>query len=150
MRVQDFMSTDVETISPKAPAEKAWTHMKLRDIHHLVVMSEGKVAGIVSHRDLGGARGKALRAGRTVADVMTAQPVRVRPESTVRQAANLLRGRSIGCLPVVNETGRLRGIVTTSDLLELIGRGLEHPRPAAKRRTARKAAPRVGTRPGRR
>ena len=44
------------------------------------------------------------------------------PEATVRQAANRLRGRGVGCLAVMDD-GRLRGIVTTQDLLELIGRG---------------------------
>ena len=43
-----------------------------------------------------------------------------------RQAANLLRGRTIGCLPIV-EDGKAVGIVTTTDLLELIGRGSERP-----------------------
>ena len=46
--------------------------------------------------------------------------------ATVREAANLLRGRSIGCLPVF-DGDQLAGIVTTSDLLELIGRGVERP-----------------------
>jgi acetoin utilization protein AcuB len=45
------------------------------------------------------------------------------PEMTLRQAANRMRGRSIGCLPVV-EGDDLVGIVTTTDLLELLGRGL--------------------------
>jgi acetoin utilization protein AcuB len=37
-----------------------------------------------------------------------------------------MRGRTIGCLPVV-EDGRIAGIVTTTDLLELIGAGAERP-----------------------
>jgi acetoin utilization protein AcuB len=57
---------------------------------------------------------------------MTSPVVTARPETTLRQAANLLRGRTIGCLPVLEE-GRLLGIVTTTDLLELIGRGAERP-----------------------
>ena len=44
----------------------------------------------------------------------------------VRQAANLLRGRTIGCLPVL-EDGKLVGILTTTDLLEQIGRGSDRP-----------------------
>jgi CBS-domain-containing membrane protein len=38
----------------------------------------------------------------------------------MKEAANLLRGRSIGCLPIL-EKRRLVGIVTTTDLLELVG-----------------------------
>ena len=43
---------------------------------------------------------------------------------TVRRAANLMRGRSIGCL-VATRNGRMAGIVTVSDLLDLLGKGGE-------------------------
>jgi CBS domain-containing protein len=45
---------------------------------------------------------------------------------TIRQAANLLRGRMIGCLPVL-EGGKLIGILTATDMLEQIGRGSDRP-----------------------
>jgi acetoin utilization protein AcuB len=60
---------------------------------------------------------------------------------TVRQAANLLRGRTIGCLPVV-EDGAILGIVTTIDLLELIGRGAERPVPKTRRWVLKDRGPR--------
>jgi CBS domain-containing protein len=53
---------------------------------------------------------------------MRPNPICVDPRTPVRRAANLLRGRSIGCLPVV-DSGQLIGIVTISDVLELVGRG---------------------------
>jgi acetoin utilization protein AcuB len=57
---------------------------------------------------------------------MTSNLATATPSMTVRQAANLLRGRTIGCLPVL-EGGKPVGIVTTTDLLDLIGRGAERP-----------------------
>jgi CBS domain-containing protein len=45
-----------------------------------------------------------------------------------------MRGRTIGSLPVV-EKGRLAGIVTVTDLLDLIGRGVERPVEKGKRWT---------------
>jgi len=60
---------------------------------------------------------------------------------TLRQAANLLRGRTIGCLPVV-EGGELVGILTTTDLLELIGRGAEKPVAKGKRWVLKGRGPR--------
>jgi CBS domain-containing protein len=108
--------------------------MRLNRIHHLVVTNGKRVVGVVSDRDAGGRRGAAVRANSTVADLMTAPAVTVEPATTVRQAANLMRGRSIGCLVVV-ESGRARGIVTVSDLLELVGRGLDRGTSTASRRT---------------
>jgi acetoin utilization protein AcuB len=52
---------------------------------------------------------------------MTAPVATAAPDTTVREAANLLRGRHIGCLPIV-EDGRLVGIVTVADLLDLLAR----------------------------
>jgi CBS domain-containing protein len=68
----------------------------------------------------------ALPRDRSVRDVMTAPPVTAAPEATLRQAANLMRGRTIGSLLVV-ENGRLVGVVTTTDLLNLLGRGATRP-----------------------
>ena len=134
MRVADIMSSEVEKVFPLAPAGRAWERMRQRRIRHLVVVEEGQVVGILSDRDLGGPRGAALREGRTVGELMTPQVVTARRDTTVKQAANLLRGRAVGCLPVV-EDGKLKGIVTVSDLLELLGRGLERPVPKARRWT---------------
>jgi acetoin utilization protein AcuB len=88
---------------------------------------------VVSERDLGGRNGSALRAGKSVADLMTPRAVTADPRAPVRQAANLLRGRSIGCLPIV-DGDRLVGIVTLTDLLDLIGRGYERPVERTRRR----------------
>ena len=134
MRVQDVMSTNVKTIAPTARAESAWTTMTTQGIHHVVVMDGGRVVGVVSSRDAGGRRGAAVRRNCTVGDLMSEPVLAVDPTTTVRKAANLMRGHSVGCLVVVEE-GRLRGIVTVSDLLELVGRGLDRGVTPARRRT---------------
>jgi CBS-domain-containing membrane protein len=82
---------------------------------------EGKrVVGIVSERDLGGSRGASVRTGRTIEELMARDVATATPETTIRQAANMLRGRTIGSLPVMEEA-KLVGIVTVTDLLELVG-----------------------------
>jgi CBS domain-containing protein len=63
---------------------------------------------------------------------MTRHTVTIDPQETVRRAANVMRGRTIGCLPVIRG-GRLVGIVTVSDLLELLGRGIDRPAKAERR-----------------
>lgn len=126
MRVQDVMTKDVETISPANAAEDAWELMRSRGFHHVVVTRGSRVVGIFSERDAGGRQGASVRRGRTVEELMTAHVVTVAPTTTVRKAANLMRGRSIGCV-VVTERGRVVGIVTVADLLELLGRGSDRP-----------------------
>ena len=128
MRLQDVMSTDIKTIAPNATVGEARSLMRMNGVHHLLVREQRRIVGVVSDRDLGGRA--AGRAGdgqaRLVEEVMTESLVTATPETTIRQAANLMRGRSIGCLPVLDGETPL-GIVTTTDLLELIGRGVERP-----------------------
>jgi CBS domain-containing protein len=128
------MTEDVKTIIPTAAAEDAWNLMRFQRIHHLVVTKGNRTVGVLSDRDVGGRRGAAVRVNNTVADLMTGPVVTVEPTATIREAANLMRGRSIGCLVVV-KSGRVIGIVTVSDLLELIGRGLDRGAATSKRWT---------------
>jgi len=138
MRLQDLMKCSVETVAPGDPADSAWERMRRRRIRHLVVMDGRRVAGILSQRDIAD---ESARAGRAVAEVMSAPAVTAEPRTTVREAANLLRGRTLGCLPVL-EKEKLVGIVTTTDLLELIGRGAERPMPRPGRRVLTRRGPR--------
>lgn len=140
LRVQDFMTTHVEVIAPTATADQAFEEMQRRGIHHLVVGDRNGPVGLVSHRHMGGRQGAALRRNRTVAELMSPSLVTVSPTATARQAANLMRGRSIGCLVVV-DGGKVVGIVTVSDLLALIGQGLERTVVASKRYALRHTTP---------
>jgi acetoin utilization protein AcuB len=136
------MTTPVETLPPETPAEVAWDRMRLLRIRHVVVVdTDGKVEGIVSERDLGGRHGSDLRRNLTIGQLMTATVVTAGPDTMVREAANLLRGRTIGCLPIVKWKCSI-GMVTVSDLLELIGRGSERPVPKSTRWTLKHRGPR--------
>ncbi|MFI5179643.1 MAG: CBS domain-containing protein [Vicinamibacterales bacterium] len=72
-------------------------------------------------------------------DLMGAGSVRVKPNDTVRVAANLMRGRKVDRLPVV-DGDRMVGVVTVADLLGLLGRGIDRPE-AAERRGLNHRAP---------
>jgi CBS domain-containing protein len=134
LRVKDIMKPRVETIDQDETAEAAYSRMKLNRIHHLVVTGDGGIVGVLSERDLGGHDRELLRRTHRVANVMTPYAVKARPEMAVRQAASLMRGWTIGCLPVVDR-GKLVGIVTVSDLLEILARGADvEPRPVPPRR----------------
>lgn len=132
MRAAEIMTRHVEAVPPGMSAEAAWNLMQQRKFHHLVVAEGGEVRGVLSDRDLGGRRGAAIRAGAAVANLMTTAVVVAAPETTVKRIANLMRGHTIGCVPIM-EGRRLAGIVTVSDVLELIGRGIDRPAQPARR-----------------
>jgi acetoin utilization protein AcuB len=118
MRLGDIMSENVDSISPGDPLQLAMELMGRQQIHHLVVIDGRDVVGVISAGDLDPRRSSA---GVVARDVMSHPVVTALPDTTVTEAANLLRGRHIGCLPIV-ENGRLVGIVTVADLLDVLGR----------------------------
>lgn len=143
MRLQEIMNTEVVTIGPDDAASTAWARMQRKRIRHLVVTRGTRLLGVLSERDLGGRDGNVVRRGRTVRELMTRQVASATPGMTLRQAANLMRGRRVGSLPVM-EGGRVVGIVTATDVLDELGRGSSRPAVRAQRRSMR--LPPVATR----
>ena len=76
----------------------------------------GLLAGIVHHA----ARAKA--GGVTAADLMTSPAVTIGPDETVEHAARLMHDRKVKRLPVVDQAGRLVGIISRSDVLAIFDR----------------------------
>jgi CBS domain-containing protein len=148
MRLREIMGTRVVTIGPGEAASAAWTRMRRRNIRHLVVMDDTRLVGVLSERDLGGRTGAKVRRGSVVQDLMTPRVASAEPETTVREAADLMRERLIGSLPVLTG-GRLVGIVMATDVFEALGREATGPLSRAERQLLRAptSSKRLGGRP---
>jgi len=134
MKIADLMSRRVHVAGPDLDADTAWQCMQQLHVSHLVIVDDAEhVIGLLSERDLGGHHGEDTRHGRTVRDLMAPDPTVLDPEDDVHQAAELLRGLSLGCFPVVSGM-TLVGIVTTSDLLDVLA-GYEIGQSAGRRST---------------
>jgi CBS domain-containing protein len=128
-RVRDLMTTDVRTLGRNDKLSVADDLMRMERIRHLPVLDdEGRLAGIVSQRDLfRGALARALGYGEAaqrklldmlvVKEVMTNQVETIGPDAPAAEAARRMVERKIGCL-VVTEGERLVGIVTETDFVK--------------------------------
>lgn len=123
MRLKEIMSSPVEVIDPKSTVGDARARMARARIHHLIIANGRDIVGIVSERDLDG-----LAPDASVDQVMSAPVITASAGTTVGDAAKMLRGHAIGCLPVV-ERGKPIGMVTVADLLTLLGKGSIHVHP---------------------
>jgi CBS domain-containing protein len=126
--VGQVMTTDLFTVHPEDLVDLAASVMDWEHLRHVPVEDhEGGLVGLITHRHLLRMvwQGMAER-GRPVAvrEIMTPDPVTVGPETSTTEAVELMRAHKVGCLPVVRE-GKLVGIVTESDFLDLAGRLLE-------------------------
>ncbi|MDP1915136.1 MAG: CBS domain-containing protein [Myxococcales bacterium] len=123
MLVSELMSNDVLTIRADAPLTQAAAEMRLGRVRHLpVVDSKGKLVGLLSHLDVMKTllRGK----GTQVADGMSVRLVTVREDAQAADAAKLMRSRKVGSLPVIDEKGRLVGLLTEADFVDLAEQAL--------------------------
>jgi len=117
-RLRDIMTPDPIAIRADALASEAADLLDQANIRHLPVLRGNAVAGILSTHDLALYRAipdPAL----TVADLLTDEVLFLGPDAHVEEAIDLLVSYRINAVPVI-EQGRLVGIVTTVDLLQLL------------------------------
>ncbi len=118
--LKDIMTTAVQTISPEMTVNYAFNLMLAKEIHHLVVMEQDRPVGLLSIRDLDMIGNERDREGLLVKAAMITDMVIASPQTGIQEAAALMRGRHLGCLPVIGEDSSLQGIVTISDMLALL------------------------------
>ncbi|MDL2274888.1 CBS and ACT domain-containing protein [Desulfosarcina sp. OttesenSCG-928-G10] len=129
MLVKFWMNKPVITLEQTDPLQKGADLMREKHIRRLPVMDNGRLCGIVSDRDLrqalasdgsgeAGNKQTHLKATSPVSEIMT-QKVRVaHPDWTIEEVADLLLQNKISGAPVVDDEGKLCGIITQSDLFK--------------------------------
>jgi len=117
-----IMSTELVTLRPLDPANKAQQILESGRIHHLPVVDGGKLVGIVSSSDLlklylldDGVTSTTLT---TVDQIMGSDPVVIESTYTLRDAAEKLSAGGYHSLPVIDAERMLVGIVTSTDLID--------------------------------
>jgi len=142
--VADVMTPDPIIVGPQTPLKEAIKILAERRISGLPVVDEaGKLVGVISETDLlwqetgveppvyimfldsviyleNPARHdqelhKAL--GQTVGEVMSDEPVTVKPDQPLRKAAKLMQEKSIRRLAVTDDAGKVIGILTPGDIV---------------------------------
>lgn len=127
--VGELMTRDLVTLKETQNLALADELLRLHRIRHLPVVREGKLVGLITHRDLLKATAKKSPDPAAhplwAADIMNRDVRTVRPDMSLRDSVKLMLDNKFGCLPVVAEDGRLLGILTEADLVryaqQLIG-----------------------------
>ena len=125
IRLREVMHAKVATALPEESATTAWDRMRAIRADGLVVTRNQEVLGVLSWHDLtgpAGARAAAWAGARRRSDAPLDVPTAT-PNTSVERAAGLMCRRRIECLPIL-ERRMLVGVVTTSDLLRVLARGM--------------------------
>lgn len=127
MLLQDMFrgEEEVVTVSPDESLHRAAELMKERNVGAVVVTQDGKVAGMLTDRDV--ALAAMLRdASREtpVKDVMQTNVQTIWGDEGVFNACQAFAGYKVRRLPVVDRDGKLVGIVSVDDLMAMLAREL--------------------------
>ena len=130
MNVSEIMTREVITLRPQSNLREAISIIQKFRIRHIPVVEDGKIAGIVTDRDIKRAT-PSIHGGVTQDDyervldetklfqVMTRDPATVSPDSSIKAVARMLVEKKYGALPVVSD-GTLVGIISDIDLLRVL------------------------------
>jgi acetoin utilization protein AcuB/CBS domain-containing protein len=130
--IRYWMRAPVITVNFDAPLSDALALMREHDVQRLpVVLDTGELCGMITQGDIRGADvlrvagfdalavADALRRVK-VYEVMAERPLSITPETNLREAAMLMIEQKISGLPVVDSSGDVVGIITESDLFEVL------------------------------
>ena len=128
MLIKDWMATTILTVDANTSVMRAGRTMKDNDIRRLPVVSQGKLAGIITDRDLKEASPSSktemdlhemyyLLSEMKVKDVMTNNPICLNRADTLEKAAVVMLNEKISGLLIVDEEENLVGLLSESDVL---------------------------------
>ena len=126
--VNRIMTEPVLTIAPNESLEEALRLFTSYPVHHLPVVEDQRVVGMLSSADVaklkfflpppGTARDALLKERWQVRKIMRSPAVTVAEHDSAQRAAEIMAANGIHALPVVNSKAHLVGIVTTTDMMQ--------------------------------
>jgi len=142
MFIDKSMTRKVIAIRPETSLLEARGMMDSKHIRHLpVVDADNTVIGVITDRDLRSALPSSFSTCQNdpkemerisklkVGEVMTKNPITISPSNTLEDALLMMHKMNMGALPVVDEAGKLKGIISTRDLIRAFINvlGIEEP-----------------------
>ena len=137
LQVKDYMSSAPETLTPEDHLLNADLRIRRAGVRHLPVVSDGRLVGLLSERDVRRYGASILYStpedyNKTfeqtlVGTVMTRDVITIGPDAALGEATSLLHSQRLGCLPVMDGQ-QLVGIITRADLLRFANDALSGAR----------------------
>ena len=126
-RVADNFTPDAVAVRPDSSLQQAAEAMTSGGFRHLVVRDEDKTLGVVSIRDIVGhwaREGKLPGLGIQIREAMSTDVLAVKPEDTLREAAQRMTERNVGAAMVEPaKEGRPPGIISAREVLHSVAAG---------------------------
>ncbi len=125
MRASAAMTRDVVCITSDDNLQDAYEIMTEWEIRHLPVMEGEELVGILSDRDVLlrsklDVDGDLAVPNQSVSEAMTRLPIVCSPQESIAEIGQAMLDHKIDSVPIVGNDGELVGLVTSSDLIQLL------------------------------
>jgi CBS domain-containing protein len=117
--VQKAMTSNPTAITPDTTVQEAARLMKSEDVGALPIVEDGRLTGVVTDRDLairGIAEGRGAET--TVRELASRDIVTIEAQQSLEEAARLMAEHQVRRLCVVEEDGRLVGMLAQADVAQ--------------------------------
>jgi CBS domain-containing protein len=115
--VQEAMTSNPAAVTPDTTVQEAARLMKSEDVGALPIVEDGRIIGVVTDRDLSiRVVAEARDAETPVREVASKDIVTIDPHQSLEEAARLMAEHQVRRLPVVEEDGRLVGVLAQADV----------------------------------
>jgi CBS domain-containing protein len=124
--VRKYMNTNIVSASENSSIKEVVKLMAEKNIGSVIIVNElNKPVGIVTERDII----RALAQGKTlenkVSEIMSSSLITIKEDSPITSALTLMRTYNIRHLPVVDDSGNLKGVISIRDVVKAIDNLLE-------------------------
>jgi len=131
MNVKEIMSTSLVTVEMDDTLKAVKVIFDNVKIHHLLVIGDGKLIGVISDRDmlralspnigtLSETNKDVISLNKRVHQVMSNEPVTLAPDADISDAIEIFSKHDISCIPVVDDENRPVGIISWRDIIKAI------------------------------
>ena len=121
MPVKDLIKRKVVVIEPDDPVKLAARRMEDKMVGSLVVIDGDRPVGIITDRDIAlRVVGREKSPDTPVREVMTKDPITIREDATFFELTKTFREAAVRRLIVVDKDGKLVGLISIDDVMELL------------------------------
>jgi CBS domain-containing protein len=118
--ISEVMTSNPRTVGSSTSVVEAARIMKSEDVGSVPILEDDRLVGVVTDRDItirAAAEGRDLQST-TVGEIASRDVVTIDPQQSLDEAARLMAQHQVRRLPVVEEDGRLVGIVAQADVAQ--------------------------------
>ncbi|MEM0015729.1 MAG: CBS domain-containing protein [Saccharolobus sp.] len=123
--VKEYMKNNVIVVDKNTTLRDVAKIMTENNVGSVIVVDNGKPIGIITERDIVRAIGRNKDLNNKAEEIMTSSLITIKEDSPITGALSLMRSYNIRHLPVIDNEGNLKGIISIRDIARAIDDALE-------------------------